>query len=133
MIDFIFLIDIIFNFRTTYVNSLNGLEVLEPKKIAINYLKQWRFYTDLLSIIPFEVIYELATKSKSKGFKIFDLLKLIRLLRLGRIITYMKFKQNAKIGFRIVWLLLLYLLISHWIGCLWYMVVNNTAWIPPKD
>lgn len=94
LIDCIFLFDILLNFRTTYINLKNGLEVFDSKAIAKNYVTQWRFYTDILSIIPFELFYEAATKGKSsssKTFKVFDLLKLIRLLRLGRIISYMKF------------------------------------------
>ena len=32
-------------------------------------------------------------------------MKLIRLLRLGRIITYLKFRQDVKIGFKLIYLL----------------------------
>jgi hypothetical protein len=116
--------DIIINFRSTFINPKNGLEVFNNKQIILNYLLHWRFFTDVLSIVPFELFYELATKNKSsKGFKIFDLLKLIRLLRLGRIISYLKLKQNVKIGFRIGLLILMFLLFSHWITCISFMVV----------
>lgn len=65
--------------------------------------------------------------------KIFNLLKLIRLLRLGRIITYLKFKQDIKIGMRIVLLLGFLLGLVHWIACIWYIVVISSTWMPPKD
>jgi len=62
------------------------------------------------------------------------LLKLVRLLRLGRIITYMKFKSSLKIGFKMFQLLLFLLLLVHWIGCSWYIMVRNRdSWLPPKD
>lgn len=133
LIDIIFLFDIVFNLRTTYVNAKNGLEVFDGKLIAKGYIFHWRFITDIISIIPFEVIYELATKSKNAQFKIFDLLKLIRLLRLGRIITYLKFKSTVKIGFRVIQLIFMFLLISHWIACVTYMIIKDLKWMPPKD
>jgi len=76
--------------------------VVQPAKIAKNYIKG-RFWIDLLASIPFEkfLIVDASADSANVEFKIFGLLKMIRLLRLGRIITYMKFKQSLKIGFRI--------------------------------
>ena len=38
-IDLFFAFDIIFNFVTTFVNPKTGLEVVEAKKIAKNYVK----------------------------------------------------------------------------------------------
>jgi len=68
----------------------------------MNYIKG-RFWIDLLASIPFEkfLVVDQEEASDNTTFKIFGLLKMIRLLRLGRIITYMKFKQSLKIGFRI--------------------------------
>jgi hypothetical protein len=54
LIDFIFGIDILINFRTTYQNNLTGDEVSEPKEIAKNYL-MGRFWIDFFSTIPFEL------------------------------------------------------------------------------
>jgi len=94
IIDCFFLVDLLFNFRTTYINLKTGQEVYEPKKIVLNYVLHWRFWVDLLAILPFELIYNLISGSKksSFSFRVFDVMKLIRLLRLGRIITYLKFK-----------------------------------------
>ena len=99
-----FYFDIAFNFRTTFINEKTGLECIRGKEIVINYLMQWRFYLDLLSIVPFELLWNATNEGggSTTQFKVFDLLKLVRLLRLGRIITYLKVKQNIKIGFRIV-------------------------------
>lgn len=126
--------DIVFNFRTTYVNSKTGTEVISPVKITLNYVLYGRFIIDLLATIPFELIVAVILPDTNFSFQIFGLLKLVRLLRLGRIITYMKFKQGLKIGFRIFQLLFFLLLLVHWIGCLWYMLVSTRdSWIPPKD
>ena len=56
-IDICFGIDIFINFRTTYVNSHTGLEVVGQWKIVKNYIKSGRFFIDLLASIPFEKIY----------------------------------------------------------------------------
>lgn len=123
-----------FNFRTTYVNSKTGTEVISPRQIFINYTLHGRFFVDLLATIPFELIVAVIMPNADFSFQVFGLLKLVRLLRLGRIITYMKFKQGLKIGFRIFQLLFFLLLLVHWIGCIWYMLVSSEdSWLPPKD
>jgi len=93
VIDICFGLDIIFNFRTTYINSKTGFEVVEGKKIALSYLRSGRFFVDLLASIPFEFLFGMVSpNTDSMTFKLLGLLKLVRLLRLGRIIRYMKFK-----------------------------------------
>jgi len=47
-------VDIIINFRTTFVNS-NDEVVSHPGKIAVHYLKGW-FIIDLVAAIPFDLL-----------------------------------------------------------------------------
>ena len=54
-IDLCFLLDMIFNFRTTYINSKTQTEVIEPKRIMINYIFFGRFTIDVLATVPFEL------------------------------------------------------------------------------
>ena len=56
IIDFLFFVDIIVNFRTTYYNSRTGDEVIQPKKIAKNYVVTGRFFIDLFASIPIDDI-----------------------------------------------------------------------------
>jgi len=51
----VFILDILFNFRTTISDFITGEEVTDSKKIAVNYIKG-RFLLDLLAAIPFEMI-----------------------------------------------------------------------------
>ena len=133
-IDFLFFMDVIFNFRTTYINQKTGSEVVNPRTIAITYAFKGRFAIDMLASIPFEVVFGFFTMDSGGITKALGLLKLVRLLRLGRIITYMKFKQEFKVGMRIFQLLFFLLLLVHWIACLWFMLVQNRdSWMPPKD
>jgi hypothetical protein len=105
LVDFCFFCDIVFNFRTTYVNSKTQEEVINPTKISIQYIFFGRFVIDLLASVPFELLASIFTRSdKSQGdtiFRVFGMLKLFRLFRIGRIITFMKFKSNLKLGFRL--------------------------------
>ena len=56
MIDIAFWLDIVMNFRTTYINTKTGTEVTQAKKITLNYLLRGRFIVDLLASIPFEMV-----------------------------------------------------------------------------
>lgn len=49
-----FIIDILINFRTTYVNS-NDEVVSHPGKIAVHYFRGW-FIIDLVAAIPFDLL-----------------------------------------------------------------------------
>ncbi|TFJ95327.1 Potassium voltage-gated channel subfamily H member 6 [Platysternon megacephalum] len=54
LVDIMFLIDIVINFRTTYVNS-NEEVVSHPGRIAIHYFKGW-FLIDMVAAIPFDLL-----------------------------------------------------------------------------
>lgn len=54
MVDIMFIIDILINFRTTYVNQ-NEEVVSHPAKIAIHYFKGW-FLIDMVAAIPFDLL-----------------------------------------------------------------------------
>lgn len=54
IVDVMFIIDILINFRTTYVNS-NDEVVSHPGKIAVHYLRGW-FVIDMVAAIPFDLL-----------------------------------------------------------------------------
>ncbi|OON23838.1 Ion channel [Opisthorchis viverrini] len=55
LVDIMFLVDILINFRTTYVNK-NDEVVSHPRRIATHYLKGW-FFVDLVAAIPFDLVF----------------------------------------------------------------------------
>jgi hypothetical protein len=131
VIDVCFAVDIIINFMTTYINPKTGVVVTNPTRIVKNYVFRGRFWVDLLASIPFDKVFAtdpdlVGIDGTEKDYStVLGLLKMVRLLRLGRIITFMKFKQGVKIGFRIFQLLFLLLLLVHWLGCIWYLLINT--------
>lgn len=60
VIDFLFLIDMMVNFRTAFINDL-GDEITCPKLIAFNYLKFY-FWMDLIATIPIDDLIALIYK-----------------------------------------------------------------------
>jgi hypothetical protein len=50
-----FFIDCIVNFFTTYTDDEKNVEIIDRKKICLNYLKSW-FLIDLMSCLPFDLI-----------------------------------------------------------------------------
>ena len=56
-IDFMFLIDVMLSFFTSIPETEKKDETTDKKKIAIHYLQGW-FSIDILSILPFHVMFE---------------------------------------------------------------------------
>lgn len=124
IIDFIFLLDIIVTFRTTYINPSSGDEISEPLQIAKEYLKG-RFWIDVLATLPFELMH--GGNKNLTWTNLFGLLKTTRVLRLKRITMFV----NIPDDFTLIYFLVLYL---HIIGCTWFLIYNlNKVWIPPQD
>lgn len=127
--------DIVFNFRTSYVNSKNGEEIMDPKIVAIEYVKT-RFWIDLVASIPFDQLMLLFTddKGNSIAFQCISLLKLVRVLRLSRLITHLNLENEIKTSLRLMKLFFFILLYLHLLACVWYYIVKeNEEWIPPLD
>ncbi|CAF4419925.1 unnamed protein product [Rotaria sp. Silwood2] len=137
--DAFFLFDIIVNFRTGVLrNDYIDEIILEPRLIAINYIKTW-FILDLLSSLPVDYFFLLFdTGDHSGGYtiartgraikvlRLVKLLSLLRLLRLSRLVRYIhqweEFLSIASMVMRILNLIALIILLAHWNGCLQFMI-----------
>uniref|UniRef100_A0A671UQE6 Potassium voltage-gated channel, subfamily H (eag-related), member 5a n=1 Tax=Sparus aurata TaxID=8175 RepID=A0A671UQE6_SPAAU len=139
VVDVIFLIDIVLNFHTTFVGPA-GEVVSDAKLIRMNYLKTW-FVIDLLSCLPYDIINafenvdEVSELQKwdlfCSGFislfwrlglsSLFSSLKVIRLLRLGRVAR--KLDHYLEYGAAVLVLLVcVFGLVAHWLACIWYSI-----------
>lgn len=105
-IDFIFFLDILVTFRTTYIKPSSGDEISEPWGIAKQYLKG-RFWLDLLATLPFDLMH--GGNPNFQFTSLFGLLKTTRVLRLKRITMFI----NIRDDFTLIYFLVLYL---HLIG-----------------
>ncbi|KAG8566671.1 hypothetical protein GDO81_013340 [Engystomops pustulosus] len=119
IVDIMFIVDIVINFRTTYVNT-NDEVVSHPAKIAIHYFKGW-FLIDMVAAIPFDLlIYRTGTDETTT---LIGLLKTARLLRLVRVAR--KLDRYSEYGAAVLFLLMCtFALIAHWLACIWYAIGN---------
>ncbi|CDW86569.1 voltage-gated ion channel superfamily [Stylonychia lemnae] len=137
IIDICFAFDILVNFRSVYYDSKNEIYITNGKLIALNYLLKGRFVIDLLASLPIEEIFQLLSSSvqfSKSNLKLISLFKLVRLLRLGRIITFLKMNQNFKQAMKIIQLFAMLIMVLHWIACFWYYIISlNDTWVPMMD
>ncbi|XP_058248982.1 potassium voltage-gated channel subfamily H member 7-like isoform X2 [Hemibagrus wyckioides] len=119
MVDIMFIIDILINFRTTYVNS-NEEVVSHPGKIAVHYFKGW-FLIDMVAAIPFDLL--IFGSGSDETTTLIGLLKTARLLRLVRVAR--KLDRYSEYGAAVLMLLMcIFALIAHWLACIWYAIGN---------
>ncbi|CAF1220135.1 unnamed protein product [Rotaria sordida] len=112
--DAFFLFDILVNFRTGVLrNDFIDEIILEPRLIAINYLKTW-FILDLLSSLPVDYFfllfdagdniggYSIARTGRAiKVLRLVKLLSLLRLLRLSRLVRYIhQWEERHRVRYR---------------------------------
>ncbi|XP_073979824.1 voltage-gated inwardly rectifying potassium channel KCNH6-like isoform X3 [Rhodnius prolixus] len=126
IVDVTFIVDILINFRTTYVNQ-NDEVVSHPGKIAVHYLRGW-FLIDLVAAIPFDLLLfgsdtdELGLDT-DETTTLIGLLKTARLLRLVRVAR--KIDRYSEYGAAVLLLLMAtFALIAHWLACIWYAIGN---------
>ncbi|CAG11638.1 unnamed protein product, partial [Tetraodon nigroviridis] len=127
IVDIMFVVDIIINFRTTYVNS-NEEVVTQSSRIAVHYLKGW-FLIDMVAAIPFDLLIFRSEDEVLRGggegetTTLIGLLKTARLLRLVRVAR--KLDRYSEYGAAVLFLLMCtFALIAHWLACIWYAIGN---------
>ncbi|KAL5286114.1 KCNH4 family protein [Megaselia abdita] len=129
IVEALFFIDIILNFRTTFV-SRKGEVVSDGKAIFYNYLKGW-FVVDLLAALPFDFL-NAQNIFDGEAFHI-HLVKLTRLLRLARLLQKMD-RYSQYTAMILTLLMLSFSLVAHWLACIWYVIAeregitNDNGW-----
>lgn len=117
IVDIFFIIDIIINFRTTFVND-NDEVVSDPGQIALHYFKGW-FLIDAIAAVPFDLL--LVETDSDETTTLIGLLKTARLLRLVRVAR--KLDRYSEYGAAVLLLLMAtFALIAHWLACVWYAI-----------
>ncbi|KAM4024311.1 voltage-gated delayed rectifier potassium channel KCNH8-like [Anomaloglossus baeobatrachus] len=127
-VEILFMLDILLNFRTTYV-SKSGQVVYDPRSICVHYATTW-FFVDLIAALPFDLLYAF---SVNVYFGV-HLLKTVRLLRLLRLLQKLdRYSQYSAVVLTL--LMSMFALLAHWMGCVWYFIgqkeieVNEIGWL----
>jgi len=134
-IDFIFMLDVVINFRTSIIIESTAVEIFDNKKIAQNYLRG-RFWIDFPASIPFDLFTYIfpSMGGDQLTLQLVGLLKLVRVLRLSRLITYLNLKSELKMSLKLAKLIFFLILFLHWLGWVWFFIVKqNEKWLPPLD
>jgi voltage-gated potassium channel len=109
----VFAVDLIVNFFAPVM--VDGQLVTDRKTIARRYLKGW-FVLDVIATVPWDLIFGSA----------FGGLRLLRLLRLAHIATFMKRVANANVinasVLRMAFLAFWITIFTHWVACGWIVL-----------
>ena len=132
------------NFRTGYCSF--GTVIMDPRKIASNYISTW-FVIDLLGTLPFEMVglvlsfgesvvrstrppqrpsfplrFQLISGASSrKSIKLVKYFKIPKLLRVSRV---MKFLRNHRYVYDFTRVILVLLTALHLGACIWVTLIN---------
>ena len=101
-IDIIFVVDIIISFRTIYYSTRTSEKVVEPKRIALNYIKNGRFFIDLVSSIPVDLLILMFNSSDNRYFSTIKIIKLTRLFRLTKLVSFIRHKTTLRSGLKMI-------------------------------
>ncbi|KAM4715899.1 voltage-gated inwardly rectifying potassium channel KCNH6 isoform 2-T2 [Anableps anableps] len=130
LVDVLFIVDIVINFRTTYVDH-NDVVVTQASRIAKHYIKGW-FPIDMLAATPFDLL--IFRSGSDEMATLTSLLKTARLLRLVRVAR--KLDRYSEYGAAVLFLLMCtFVLIAHWLACIWYAIgfverpYTETGWL----
>ena len=92
-----FILDLLFNFHTGYVDPATRMLVLDVRYTRLHYLRGW-FGADLVATIPFDLMLD--TDNVNGGLyllvTLLRLLRMLRLLRLTRITTRLQIKSGLQ-------------------------------------
>jgi hypothetical protein len=137
-----FIVDMWLCFRTAYT-SPKGQVVTDPHKVAIYYLRTW-FIIDLIATFPFHWILPLFMPPQedpamnpgnlrfmrfTRFSRFLRTLKLLRMLRLSSVVsTYEdELSDEAEAAVHLTQrALFVFVVIGHWLACLWVMVARDT-------
>lgn len=135
MIDVLYGLDILLNFRTSYINTMTGDEVIDPKMVALAYLKGGRFFIDLLATIPFDSILGNSDGSKvSIKLRIFTILKILRIVRFTKVIAFLNTTASVKLSLKLFKLIFYLLVYIHLQACAWFFYTKqDRTWYPIPD
>ncbi|CAA7033150.1 unnamed protein product [Microthlaspi erraticum] len=149
VIDSFYLFHMALRFRTAYVAPSSrvfgrGELVIDPKQIAKRYLQQY-FIIDLLSVLPIPQIIVWRFLYTSSGLNVLATKQALRYIVLVQYIPRFlrmyplssELKRTAGVFAETAWAgaayyLLLYMLASHIVGALWYLLAlerNNDCWV----
>ena len=130
LVDFLFILDMCAYLRTTYYNAENEL-VIDARAIWKKYVFSYWFIIDFLAVFPFELVVVGGACGSSDESGEGDQVAIISLLKALRLLRLLRFRKEIdKLGganvLRTVVSLSAFLLVAHWMACLWWFIGRVT-------
>jgi heme/copper-type cytochrome/quinol oxidase subunit 4 len=126
----LFGLDVLISIRTTIVDEISKVEIKDAREIAKRYILRGRFIIDVISSIPFDALIG----THSDKLKLISILKLARIFRFTRIISFLNATEDFKLSlklFKLIFYLVIYL---HLQACAWFFFTNlDKEWFPLTD
>ena len=116
----LFGLDVLISFRTTIVDEISKVEIKDAREIAKRYILRGRFIVDVISSIPFDALVD----THSDKLKLISILKLARIFRFTRIISFLNASEDLRLSlklFKLIFYLVIYL---HLQACAWFFYTN---------
>ncbi|KDO26603.1 hypothetical protein SPRG_08007 [Saprolegnia parasitica CBS 223.65] len=152
MVDSIFGVDIVLNFRTGYLDDESRL-VMDAQKIARRYLRFW-FWTDVVSTFPIGAVADAMSPSAAQlnattvsSFQNFKLIRFVRLARLLKLMRLLKLNRSVSsvenvldlspAAIRLMKLFVHVCFIAHLSACVFFFIgqlsqqIYGACWIGP--
>ena len=106
----------------------------EPKKLALHYIKSRFFVLDVLSLLPFDLLYAIPFIGPGRV-----IVRINRMFRIHRMILFFdrtESRTNYPNLFRVFTLVLYITLIIHWNACFYYLIsqsigFGSDTWVYP--
>ncbi|HOB60810.1 MAG TPA: ion transporter [Candidatus Competibacteraceae bacterium] len=128
IIDSFFWLDILLNFFTTFRQG--GEKITDARQITRHYLRGC-FAIDLLAVLPLDALFLDQPQLTLAGLPLALILRQLRLLRLVRLfVIFNRWKHQAwgrADYLRLVHFFILFLILMHWIACIWYLIPSLTG------
>ncbi|CAI2386506.1 unnamed protein product [Moneuplotes crassus] len=137
MVEFAFVLDMLFNFFQEYIDTETHEPVSKHKMIIKRYVFKGWFFIDFVSVFPFAIIFQ-------NRAALIKLLRLVRLLRLTKLMNTAKVNQLLKsftesssgsqsiviqhmilYCLKILRLVLVAIVITYFIGCFWFFISSE--------
>ena len=136
LINVIFLVDLIINMHTGYVDEQTRTLIMDARLTRVHYAKSW-LLPDLLATVPAEFIVRqslgpagVATLNTGQRFLIrcLRLLRVLRLMRLRRILQRLEIKSGLQTSTKTaIKFCAVVFLCSHWYCCAWFLLGSTLA------
>lgn len=114
----LFILDIVANFVTSYIDLASGEEITDPKLIAKHYILSSVFVIDILSTFPLDIWFQSSSEGMNVFLKMLGILKIQRLRRISKLIANLSCSHETKALLKVFQMIFFLGLCLHLIACI---------------